>query len=120
MPGTSTRPLPARVLPDLHCAFAIAQTTDEYILLVDLVNLEENAGCKSLTNDVEAVVPFINAIHVGGIGTRALYYRDSDGRFDEILTDNGHFAGFTAVLDNELILALEHGAAWIKSATDLS
>ena len=33
---------------------------------------------------------------VGGIGKRRLVYRDTIGRYDEILVDNGVFRGFKA------------------------
>lgn len=48
----------------------------------------------SVTNDADAVIAWLAANLEGGIGKRKVYYRDTDGRFDELKVNAGAFAGF--------------------------
>jgi hypothetical protein len=74
----------------LRCAFEIAVVTDLLVLLLDC---DEGA---SVTNDVESVVSVLSVELPGGVGHRRVYYRDSLGRFDEILVKHERFCGFRA------------------------
>lgn len=47
-----------------------------------------------VTNDADAVIAWLAANLEGGIGKRKVYYRDTDGRFDELKVNAGAFAGF--------------------------
>lgn len=73
---------------NLKARFAVADVTAEDLVIVDL------DGLKSITNDAEAVVNYLNAVAPNGLGERRIFYRDTQGRFDEIKTKNGAFDGF--------------------------
>ena len=64
-------------------------STDEYVLIRDVGPWDVHM---SVTNDAEAVVKALVA--TGHLGTRKLFYIDSDGRTDRLLVENGEFAGF--------------------------
>lgn len=70
---------------------------------------------RTVTNDVEAVVAYLNAAGFFGPPNRAerLVYRDSDGRWDEIVVDRaGRFVSFEAIgaeTAAEAILAVSDG-----------
>ena len=55
-----------------------------------LVIRDRNDGHKTITNDAERVVQYL---HIGGkLGTRRLFYYDTEGQRDEIVHDfKGHF-----------------------------
>ncbi|WP_213843433.1 hypothetical protein, partial [Enterobacter hormaechei] len=48
----------------------------------------------SVTSDADAVISWLAANLEGGIGKRKVYYRDTDGRFDELKVNAGAFVGF--------------------------
>lgn len=56
---------------------------DTRIILVD------QDDDRSITNDAERVVRQLNENIRGGIGHRNVYYRDTDGRFDELVAGGG-------------------------------
>ncbi|WP_304526869.1 hypothetical protein [Halomonas sp. I5-271120] len=68
----------------MQAHFELALETDTFVLILDA------DGPKSITNDAGRVVPRVEAM-VGGLGRRKLYYRDSDGRFDQLQTSNGRY-----------------------------
>ncbi len=74
----------------LYSSFEIVHVSDTMILIKDL-----SIG-RSVTNDAMNVVACLNKIIPGGIRARAVYYQDSDGRFDRIVIKNGVFDGFIA------------------------
>lgn len=74
--------------PTLRCKFDTVCITDTLILIADC-----DQGM-SVTNDAEAVVTRINNDLAEGIGARRLFYRDTQGRYDELTALSGHFAGF--------------------------
>ncbi|ETS32002.1 hypothetical protein PTE_01758 [Photorhabdus khanii NC19] len=76
------------VIFDVRASFEVALQTDTHLVLIDL---DQEA---SVTNDAEAVIAWLAANLGGGIGKRKVYYRDTDGRFDEIKVNAGAFAGF--------------------------
>lgn len=73
---------------DVRATFEVVLQTDTHLLLIDL-----DHGA-SITNDADAVITWLDANLEGGIGKRKVYYRDSDGRFDELKVNAGAFAGF--------------------------
>jgi hypothetical protein len=70
-----------------RATFELLLTTDTLILLQDC---DQGA---SVTNDAEAVIQAVSTA-VGGIGRRRVYYRDTMGRFDELVVEHERFAGF--------------------------
>ena len=54
----------------------------------------------TVTNDAEAVVEYLQT-HRLLEGNRRLLYRDSEGMWDEILVNDGRFAGFRIVVQDE-------------------
>lgn len=73
---------------DVRATFEVALQTDTHLVLIDL---DQGA---SVTNDADAVIAWLDANLEGGIGKRKVYYRDTDGRFDELKVNAGTFAGF--------------------------
>nr|UHA81097.1 hypothetical protein pKpnC6_00129 [Klebsiella pneumoniae] len=76
------------VIFDVRATFEVALQTDTHLVLIDL---DQGA---SVTNDADAVIAWLAANLEGGIGKRKVYYRDTDGRFDELKVNAGTFAGF--------------------------
>lgn len=69
--------------------YYMAEITDTRIVVVD-----RDEG-RSVTNDAENVVRQLEDTIEGGIGLRKVYYRDTDGRFDELVTKGGRFVRFS-------------------------
>ena len=72
--------------------FYVAHLDAEKVLIVDV-----GEGL-SITNDAENVVMKLNADLLaggsGGIQGRQVFYRDTNGDIDEMITGNGEFIGF--------------------------
>jgi hypothetical protein len=68
----------------LRSTFTITSVTDDTVFLVD-----QDEGM-SVTNDAEQVVEYVNNLHPG----KRIIYRDTEGRWDELLHDNGVFLDF--------------------------
>ncbi|HBT4579641.1 TPA: hypothetical protein MB314_005602 [Klebsiella pneumoniae] len=68
---------------DVRAAFEVVLQTDTHLVLIDL---DQGA---SVTNDADAVIAWLAANLEGGIGKRKVYYRDTDGRFDELKVNAG-------------------------------
>lgn len=67
------------------CQFQIVHETNEFVFIVDL------DGKRSVTNDAEKVVQYFHKI----IPQKRIMYRDTQGRWDELLHDkHGNFLGF--------------------------
>lgn len=80
----------------LKCSFDIVFAYDLKILLIDL-----DRG-KSITNDAYNIIKELDKnILPGGIKNRRVYYRDTMGRYDRILTHHGIFTGFAPCTDNQ-------------------
>lgn len=79
----------------LEARYDVLICTDTLVLIAD-----RNDGSRTVTNDADAVVWRVNK-EIGGLGRRRLYYRDSDGRFDEIHVIEGRFSGFKPCNDNQ-------------------
>lgn len=67
--------------------YEVVENCPERITLKDIGH---DRGCLTITNDVEGVVESVVPI----LGGRRLFYIDSDGNTDELLVENGKFAGF--------------------------
>ena len=59
----------------------------------------------SVTNDAESVVAELN--RTLDLGDRRLIYRDTDGRWDELVHERGAFVGFSPIGGSSLAEALE-------------
>ena len=76
--------------------FEIVAVNDLHIFLVDL-----DQG-RSVTNDAPRVIKELQQRVSGGIGRRSVYYRDSMGRFDELLVnEEGGFSGFAPCTEGQ-------------------
>ncbi|OUW26029.1 MAG: hypothetical protein CBD27_08950 [Rhodospirillaceae bacterium TMED167] len=75
--------------------YCVAEITDTRIILVD-----RDEG-RSVTNDAERVVRQLDESIRGGIGHRKVYYRDTDGRFDELITEGGRFVRFSPCTEGQ-------------------
>jgi hypothetical protein len=71
----------------LRAKFVVVKQTHEYTYIADV-----GKTATSVTNNVEAIVKFLSGNHI--LGSRRLFYRDSDGQIDEIIHDNGAFIRF--------------------------
>jgi hypothetical protein len=80
--------LSKRKAMQLYSSFEIVVTNDTMIVLTDI-----GIG-KSVTNDADNVIDCLQKIIPGGIGSRAVYYRDSCLRYDRLRVEDGVFAGF--------------------------
>ena len=69
---------------NVRASFNVVRTTDEIVFLVD------NDGLMSITNDAEAVVAYVNALHP----EKRIIYKDTTGQWDELKHTNGRFDGF--------------------------
>lgn len=49
-------------------------------------------GCMSVTNDADRVVATV--VEMWKAPTATIYYKDSDGRWDQLVHENGRFIGF--------------------------
>lgn len=67
--------------------FYIQDTNNEAVWIVDLAN---ECATMSVTNDAENVVANIAKSY----GNRRIFYKDTDGRWDELVHDNGRFLRF--------------------------
>ena len=72
----------------LRSKFVIEQNTPEFMYIIDTGIVH-----KSVTNDVVAVLSFLSENHE--LENRRLFYKDTHGRIDEILHQNGTFKGFS-------------------------
>jgi hypothetical protein len=73
-----------------HANFAIVEDTARHLLIRDIGPWNVYP---TVTNDAEEVVKKLAPI----LGDRRLFYFDSEGELDELLVNNGHFAGFAVV-----------------------
>ncbi len=73
----------------MSAAYRIEEQTDDQLIIRDI----GHDNCMTVTNDAETVV---RGLHRNGmLGSRKLFYYDSEGELDEILHDgNGLFQGF--------------------------
>lgn len=75
--------------------------------------VDADLGGMSVTNDAEAIVIAVDeSVH---LGTRRLIYRDSTGRWDELLHEAGRFAGFAHLGGETLTQALAKVAVTNRS-----
>lgn len=69
----------------VRARYDFAAETSDYVFIID-----RNDGARSVTNDAEAVVEEMNKDFPG----KRVIYRDTDGRWDELLHCNGKFISF--------------------------
>lgn len=81
----------------MEARFDVLLETDMFIMIADRVD-----GGRSVTNDAHNVVHRVSSL-LGGIGKRRLYYRDSQGRFDELRVVDEAFAGYAPCTDHQQI-----------------
>jgi len=74
-----------------HAAFRIEQEALEYILIRDIGPWDKHP---TVTNDAESIVETL--ARGCSLGSRRLFYIDSEGQIDELLHTTGKFAGFKA------------------------
>jgi hypothetical protein len=73
--------------------YSIVEVSDKHVLIKDEGPWDEYT---TVTNAAELVVERISKF----LGKRRLEYIDSEGNRDEILVENGEFAGFRSLRDN--------------------
>lgn len=71
----------------MKCSFTIAKVTSDAVFLID------NDEGMSVTNDAENVVAYCLKEH----GTKRIIYRDTEGRWDELMHDGVSFTGFSPI-----------------------
>lgn len=71
----------------MRSRFMVQDVTNEAVYIVDLAN---ECGTMSVTNDAENVVAMV-AEHYRN---RRIMYRDTNGQWDELVHDNGRFIRF--------------------------
>lgn len=71
----------------LRCNYTIVGIEADRMTIRD-----DNIGGMSVTNDAEAVVR--DLFERGTLGTRRLFYYDSEGQLDELAHDGAKFTGF--------------------------
>lgn len=86
--------------------FTLAVVTDTLVLAID------QNGPRSVTNDAQGVIDRINA-DIGGLGKRRIFYRDTEGRFDELRVEGGVFKGFSPCTEHQQ----EAFASWCRNAS---
>lgn len=65
----------------------VREATNTAVFIVDLAR---TCGTMSVTNDAESVVKIVASEY----GNRRIFYRDTCGRWDELVHDNGRFLRF--------------------------
>lgn len=75
--------------------YRIVRITDHFVLIEDL-----DEGL-SVTNDANHVVADLHRTISGDITHWRVYYRDTDGRFDELRHENGCFIGYAPCTDSQ-------------------
>ena len=72
-------------------SFEVKHISETMIVLIDL----DNDSCApSVTNAADAVVEVLKATFPGGLRSRKIYYRDTEGRIDRICISKNEFSGF--------------------------
>lgn len=72
----------------LNCQFSIAVDNEEFIVLID-----HDHGA-SVTNDAQNVIRWLGENLESGLGKRNVYYRDTNGDYDELEHANMNFTSF--------------------------
>ena len=99
--------LPSPTGSPVRSSFQVILISGVRVILLDL-----DAGGASVTNDAQNVIDLLQHLIPGGIEGRHVHYRDSEGRFDEILIDpQGNFARFCPGLE-------EHQELFRRFATE--
>ena len=84
----------------MRAHFTVEADVPDKVLLIS----DNNDGAMSITNDAEAVVAYLTKQQLIKPGKR-LVYRDTDGRWDELVHNGcGKFMGFAPVADLDWLL----------------
>lgn len=75
-------------LPELRSDFLVVHVTESAVFLVD--NAGVHRPVMSVTNDAEAVCAHVARHHPG----RRIFYRDTQGSWDELAHEGGRFTTF--------------------------
>lgn len=70
----------------MKASYSLLSISDTHIIIAD------NDESISITNNAESVVKELASNQ--GIRHKKIYYRDTDGRFDELVTHDDVFVGF--------------------------
>lgn len=71
-----------------QASFQIVKKTDTIILLQDIGN-----NSRTITNDDDKVINVLSQ-HFN-LKNKRVFYKDSDGRFDELVHESNQFSGFS-------------------------
>jgi len=75
----------------MRCAeFTIEKETPEYVFIIDTGPWDEHP---TVTNDAENVVETLARDHT--LGSRRLFYMDSEQQIDELKHNGGQYTGFS-------------------------
>ena len=77
----------------MNAIYKIAKVTPTKVFIID----QDKPGCLSVTNDAEAVVKAVYQRYPG----RIIIYRDTMGRWDEMIHAYGVFIDFTPYLNQD-------------------
>lgn len=81
---------------EFNALFVVKEITDNFVLIVDT-----DEG-RSVTNDACSVISRLEENIKGGLKNRKVYYRDSSGRFDELVHDGqGQFMKFAPCSEHQ-------------------
>ena len=84
-----------------RASFKVVVNSDTHVVLVDM-----DDG-RSLANDVISVIARLNQYLPGGIGNRRVYYRATNGDFNEIILRHGEFVEVVACTEGQQIKLAE-------------
>lgn len=74
--------------------------------VIVIIDLHSSENCsRSVTTDIGKVIEII-AVNLHGLEGRRVIYRDTDGIYDEVLTNNDRFTKFKLLSTRSLAKAL--------------
>ncbi len=87
----------------------MTRATYGYTVIGSCVLVVDQDRGMSVTNDAEAVIADLAAL--GVLAGRRVLYRDTDGRWDELVVSDGAFAGFASLgaMTPEAAIAMAQG-----------
>lgn len=81
--------------------FDIVIVNDLSIILIDL-----DHG-RTVTNDAGRILAEVNLQVPGGIGRRKVYYRDTNGRYDQLVASGEAFVGFAPCTEAQQAMLID-------------
>lgn len=73
-----------------HAVFQVVKVADDFVFIIDCYEDNPEAPMLTVTNDAEAVCQTLYAEH----GNKRYVYKDTMGRWDELVHKSGDFVGF--------------------------